>query len=81
MWFAVEMNTGAVNGFYALKRDCVETTVWLSEKHNGSSWAFGKQDGKTHRIGEQSRLKSSAFHQDKEMCEKLHNYFGTNIDS
>ena len=37
-YFAIESSTGAVNGFYAIKKDCIDTTKYLSDRFVGSQW-------------------------------------------
>lgn len=37
-YFAIESSSGAVNGFYANKQDCIDTTEWLAQRFVGSQW-------------------------------------------
>ena len=44
-YFAIEINTGAVNGFYSSESDAIETTESLSKKYRDSKWAVAKTIG------------------------------------
>jgi hypothetical protein len=73
-YFAVEMNSGAVNGFYSIKKDCIETTNYLAKRYVGSRWLFSEG---SKIIGHHEKLYRSQFHsQDKRMRELLTSMFG-----
>jgi len=72
-WFSIELNTGAINGFYANEQDVVETSNLLKERWIGSNWQIGNNlsiphDGQTVVI-------KGRFHQDSEMQQVLQDTF------
>jgi hypothetical protein len=74
MYFSVEMNTGAVNGFYPKEEDCKETTLNLAIRFKGSQWIMAQSIKKIGNTGRVNR--DGAFQQDETMRNKLISLFG-----
>ena len=72
-YFAIEINTGAVNGFYKHEVDAIETTKLLAERYKGSKWTVSKTMGD---IGAKERAYSGRFYsQDAAMKMTLSSIF------
>ena len=59
IYFALETNTGAVNGFYTIKKDCIDTTEYLAERFAGSRWYVAESSSV---VGNDDNEFSSMFH-------------------
>ena len=73
-WFSVELNTGAINGFYSNERGVLDTTNFLQDKYIGSNWAVGNTS--FMKVFTPRTLVEDRFHQDSEMTETLKSLFG-----
>lgn len=71
-YFSVEISTGAINGFYAIKDDAIESSDELANRWKGSKWMVAETLGYS---GNERRRCNGGFHQDKEMQEKLKSLF------
>ena len=75
-YFCLEKQTGAVDGFYYgenAKRDATEAAKMLSERWFSSQWLVCEVVGD---YGHGSNLASNYHHGDKDMNQKLIEYFG-----
>lgn len=72
-WFAFEVNTGFIDGFYKNKPDVIDTAIYLAERFEGSVWIIAKRS-KIPAIGANAFKHPKFWHRDGR--EKLTQLFG-----